>query len=88
MKLNKYSISELIVLYMLGISPICIIIALLSLFKIVPVFFNQKVYFGIAGFLTGICIGLFMSLIMSIFSYIFLNIGLIIYKKLFGRKQK
>ena len=86
MKLNKYSFSELVVLYLLGISPISIFIGLLSLFKIVPVLFNQKEYFGIAGMIIGIGIGIFMSLIMSIFSYIFLNIGLFFYKKLFGKK--
>ncbi len=88
MKLNKYSFSELIVLYIIGISPICIFIGLLSLFKIVPVFFNQKEYFGIAGLLAGIGIGAFMCLIFSIFSYIFLNIGLFIYKNSFVKKQK
>lgn len=86
MKLNKYSFSQLIALYMLGISPFCMFIGLLSLFKIVPVFFNQKEYFGIAGMLIGIGIGIFMSVIMAIFSYIFLNFGLLIYKKLFVKR--
>jgi len=34
--LNKYSFREVIVLYALGISPISILIGILSLFKIVP----------------------------------------------------
>ena len=83
MKMNNYSLKNLLIWFMLGFLSIALLIGVLSLFGVIPVYFNGKEYFGIFGFLISIGIALFCSLIISLACYVILNLGRFIYIRVF-----
>src|SRR5688500_399115 len=51
---------------------------------VTPVYFNEKEYYGYLGFIGSISISIFMCIIFSILCYLFLNLGIFFYNKLFS----
>ena len=89
MKRNRYSIKRLLIAYSFAFLPFALVLAILSLLKITPVYFNENAYYGIQGFFISIFLIPFFGVIMGGVNWIFLNMGDYLYscfRNLIGRK--
>lgn len=90
MKRNIFSIKRLLIAYSFGFLPFALVLAILSLLKISPVYFNENAYEGIQGFFVAILLVPFFGIIMTGVNWMFLNFGEFLYftvSNLFRRKK-
>lgn len=84
---NFFSLKKLLVSYMFGVSPICILMGILSLIGTVPVYFNEKPYDGVTGLIISFLLIPFIGVVLGFANWLFLNLGIFIYRSVFRNKQ-
>jgi hypothetical protein len=59
-------------------------VAILSLLRITPIYFNEQPYYGVRGFFVTILLIPFFGIIMAAVNWMFLNFGDYLYSSLLG----
>ena len=86
--MSRYSLKKILIAFTLGFSPFCLLMGILSLFGITPVYFNDTPYLGLVGLIISMAIAPLCGLIMGFISYIFLNMGVFLYDRIFKKNIK
>lgn len=77
--MNTFPFKKLFFATLFATIPFSLLEAFLALFKLVPVDFNNKETYGIAGFLVVIAFMPFIVLMLSGANWLFLNVGYSLY---------
>ncbi|SFD51376.1 hypothetical protein SAMN05518672_102252 [Chitinophaga sp. CF118] len=83
MKENPFAFKNLFWAYTFGSMPFMLLGSFLSLFNVVPVYFNNEPHYGFEGFIIMILFIPFFGLIMGFVNWIYLNFGNYLYRKTF-----
>jgi hypothetical protein len=86
--MKQYSFGNLLICYLCCLIPIGILVGVFSLFNLIPVYFNKSEYYGVIGLLISVGISLFCSLIFSLINFLVLNLGRLIFIRLFSKSGK
>lgn len=65
-----------------------LIVGLLSLFEILPIYFNNEAVYGMKAFVMVMLFAPFWGLMLSCFNWLALNFGMILWTKLFRYRKK
>lgn len=75
---NKRLFRFLLKNYFLGFLPFILLQALLIIFEVVPMHFNNEEVYGIKGVLYALMFLPFIVIMITVFSWVFLKIGLLV----------
>ncbi|MBB2144004.1 hypothetical protein GM921_00775 [Pedobacter sp. LMG 31464] len=86
MNKDLFSFKKLFFAYLFAMIPFSLLGGILSLFNIVPVNFNGNPTYGFKGFIVAILFTPFIALMFSGLNWLFLNLGVLIYR-LFSKQR-
>lgn len=78
---NKYfSLKKLFWTYIISSIPFALLAGILSLFNVIPVYFNKIPYHGFKGFIITIALIPFIGILFGVTNWIALNFGVLLYR--------
>lgn len=80
MDTKYFSLKKLFWAYTICSTPFALIAGILSLFSVIPVYFNETPYYEFKGFIITIVFIPFIGILFSITNWLALNFGVLIYR--------
>lgn len=86
MDTNYFSLKKLFWAYTICSIPFALFAGILTLFNLIPVYFNETPYYGFKGFILIIVFVPFIGILFGVINWLALNCGVLIYRSFPKRK--